>query len=545
MIWLWASLWWSSACGQSFVAPPSERFTPNYWAQNVRYSCKYPFMRYDANRWEWKNDGAVAPFFEALLQSGSRKLRVVHIGDSHVQADAYTGYVRNRLQELFGAGGRGMVFPYAAAKTHAAYDYQTFAAGAWDYARNVHAVHKFPVGVSGATVRTYKSGSSVKIAFTGAYRDAGARRLGILSSSGEKSFDFRILWPGGDSLATPPPPATVLDLPLSPTTIEIYAKARKPEQNHLDLYGIWLETIEDSGILYHSVGINGAGLGHLLQSELLEAHLAVLKPDLVVIDLGANDYYSFGIKEDYEANLRAVAQKVKRVAPSALISCSQDIYRRYYANVADCQKAAEIARSVAFETDCAFYDWYGVSGGGKSMLKWQAYGLAQNDRVHLTHKGYFYKGEVFVCGLLNSLWSYKTGTALPEPRFESTAPPVAVASVAPPPPGASVKYVIRPGDNLGAIAQKFGVSVAQIKQWNGLGSDFIRAGSTLVIHGQKPAPAAEPVPVPTGNAVHVVEAGESLWSIARKYATTVDKIARDNGVVNNKIHPGQKLNILR
>ncbi len=541
MIWLWAGLWWSSTYGQStFVAPSSERLSPDYWAQNVRYSCKYPFVRYENNRWEWKNDAAVAPFFEALLQTGTRKLRVVHIGDSHVQADVYTGYVRNRLQELFGAGGRGMVFPYAAAKTHAAYDYQTFAAGSWDYARNVHAVHKYPVGVSGATVRTYQSGSSVKIVFTSAYRDAGSRKLGILSSWGEKSFDFRVLWPGGDSLVAPTAPATVLTLPVSPTTIEIYAKARKPEQNHLDLYGLWLETVEDSGILYHSVGINGAGLGHLLQSELLENHLAALKPDLVVIDLGANDYYSFGIKEDYEANLRAVAQKVKRAAPAALIGCSQDIYRRYYTNVSDGRRAAEIARAVAFETDCAFYDWYAISGGGKSMLKWQAYGLAQNDRVHLTHKGYFYKGEMFVCGLLNSLWAYKTGEALPEAKFETTAPVVAVASVAAP-SGATTRYVVRPGDNLGAIAQKFGVSVAQLKQWNGLGSDFIRAGSTLVIHGQK----SEAVPARTGEAVHVVEAGESLWSIARKYGTSVEKIAKDNGVLNNKIHPGQKLKILR
>ena len=42
-------------------------------------------------------------------------------------------------------------------------------------------------------------------------------------------------------------------------------------------------------------------------------------------------------------------------------------------------------------------------------------------------------------------------------------------------------YKIKEGDNLGAIAAKFRVSVKQLKSWNGLKSDFIRAGKTLKI----------------------------------------------------------------
>jgi LysM repeat protein len=540
-------MWWTSARGQTFSPPSPERFSPAFWAQNVRYSCKYPHLRYEINRWEWKNSTAVSAFFEALLQSDRRKLRIVHIGDSHVQADTYTGAVRNRMQELFGAGGRGMIFPYAAAKTHAAYDYHTYAAGPWDYARNIHAVHKYPIGLSGATIRTLKPGASVKIVFNAAYRDPGCRKLGLFSSSGVKSFDLKVVWSGGDTLLTPEPPTgtTVVELPISPTTLEIYAKTRRAEQRYLDLYGMWLETPDDTGVLYHSVGINGAGLSHLLQSELLETHLKTLRPDLVVIDLGANDYFTFGIQENYESNLRAVVEKAKRAAPCVLISCSQDIYRRYHVNLAECKRAAEIARKVAFEMDCSFYDWYGVAGGEKSMLKWQAHGLAQNDRVHLTVKGYQYKGEMFVCGLLNSLWAYKTGeTELPVPTFDALAPPAPVF-VAAPPSGASVKYVVRPGDNLGSIALRHGVTVAQLKQWNGLTSDFIRAGATLVIHGQKHAVAPTASSPPAGDGIHVVQAGESLWSIARKYGTSVEKLATDNGIINHKIHPGQKLKILR
>ena len=40
-------------------------------------------------------------------------------------------------------------------------------------------------------------------------------------------------------------------------------------------------------------------------------------------------------------------------------------------------------------------------------------------------------------------------------------------------------YKIKEGDNLGSIAKKFRCSVKQLKQWNGLKNDFIRAGKTL------------------------------------------------------------------
>ncbi|MCS7086047.1 MAG: LysM peptidoglycan-binding domain-containing protein, partial [Bacteroidia bacterium] len=43
--------------------------------------------------------------------------------------------------------------------------------------------------------------------------------------------------------------------------------------------------------------------------------------------------------------------------------------------------------------------------------------------------------------------------------------------------------------------------------------------------------------------VHAVQSGESLWSIAQRYGTSVEKIVRDNGLKDHRIFPGQKLNI--
>lgn len=62
-------------------------------------------------------------------------------------------------------------------------------------------------------------------------------------------------------------------------------------------------------------------------------------------------------------------------------------------------------------------------------------------------------------------------------------------------------YVIVPGDTLGKIASQYGVSVAQLKAWNGLQSDLIIAGNTLKVNGSVEAPVSNNVQQATVNQV--------------------------------------------
>src|SRR5208337_1895586 len=108
---------------------------------------------------------SVSGVFSKLKQTKSNKLKVLHIGDSHVQADIFTGYIRDELQNVFGEGGRGFVFPYAAASTHAAYDYRTSCKGKWDYSRNIQPYPVYDIGITGATIHTEDSTASFKLVF--------------------------------------------------------------------------------------------------------------------------------------------------------------------------------------------------------------------------------------------------------------------------------------------------------------------------------------------------------------------------------------------
>ena len=94
----------------------------------------------------------------------------------------------------------------------------------------------------------------------------------------------------------------------------------------------------------------------------------------------------------------------------------------------------------------------------------------------------------------------------------------------------SNKYVVKSGDNLYAISKMYGVSVDQIKQANGLTSDVLTIGQTIVI----------PTEINQYD-TYTVKKGDTLYSIARMYNTTVTNIQTINNLDTSILQVGQQL----
>lgn len=124
------------------------------------------------------------------------------------------------------------------------------------------------------------------------------------------------------------------------------------------------------------------------------------------------------------------------------------------------------------------------------------------------------------------------------------------------PPGTSCTYVVKPGDNLAWIAQKYWVSVHALAAANGIYNvNIIYVGQVLAIPGcttappptATPAPAvtATPAPTPTPGMMpmtYTVKPGDSLSAIAAHFGVNVHYLAQTNGIWNiNYIYVGQVL----
>ncbi len=125
------------------------------------------------------------------------------------------------------------------------------------------------------------------------------------------------------------------------------------------------------------------------------------------------------------------------------------------------------------------------------------------------------------------------GKPAPAPSKPAPAP----AKPAPAPKPAGRTYTVQAGDTLSGIAAKLGVPTSAISGYRSGNPNLIYPGEVLKINGGNAAPK------PAGR-TYTVRAGDNLSAIAARYGTTYQALAAKNGIANpNLIYPGQVLKI--
>jgi len=611
---------WANAHGQSTNLGISNLYLPinqvhkdstshvSYIQRKISFKNSYSFVDYTKNYIEWDNYAAISHFFEKLKNVQAEKVKIFHIGDSHIQADMYPSQVRKRLHETFGTGGRGSIFPYAAARTHAGADYVTFSRGRWEFAKNVQWLPKFDLGLSGITIHTKDKQASFMLRFKDQSLNKAAHTLKIYCKKSPQSFDLELLMSGLQEVihisctdASDGLPYVTVQLPAEAGDVLQFSVVKNSsEQDFFECNGIIVETTENNGIMYNCVGVNGASFRSLARQNLLPQQLAELKPDLVVIDLGINDFFPLQKLEQpqqFENTIQSFIETVRSASPQSsilLLSVQEACHR--YKGLESTQEFSEMARRIAFQNNCAFYDFYEISGSKNSMFEWQKNGLAQRDFLHLTPEGYQHKGELLANAMLNaysltltkkdSLLKFTLKDAI---RLDSTYLKVALAThkddttvqeevlvrtdignfyEPKKTKNSKSSHKIRQGETLGSIALKYHTTVNKLQLWNNLTTTAIRKGQQLLIyqgtmyeeemqrlamHHQQPKQtksiiiAASHSPIHAAKsqkmAVYKVRNGDSLWSIAKKYHTTIEQLKALNHLATDALNLGQVLKL--
>ncbi len=100
------------------------------------------------------------------------------------------------------------------------------------------------------------------------------------------------------------------------------------------------------------------------------------------------------------------------------------------------------------------------------------------------------------------------------------------------------RYNVRPGDTLGGIARRHGVSVSQLQSGNGLRGSMIRVGQSIRVPASTTAASASRESI-----LHHVRAGDTLGGIARRYGVSVSDLRSSNGLRGSMIRAGQTLRV--
>lgn len=373
--------------------------------------------------------GSLQPFFrelEALQGRLDTVVRLVHLGDSHIQAGYLTGQTMRRLHDVFGNAGRGWVSPLKLSKVNEPNDYfiQSVVRD-WQVGRCIQATPKAPIGIGGIGIHTVSPSVNLDVVI-GPINGAGYSFNQAILYRSEKSMPMLPAGTLKDSIHTalataPVVPGIVADtffIGCLSDTLQLHSTRRKQGTDSLlpassfdnNYFGFQL-TNGGPGLLYHSIGVNGSMFIHYTKRAYLE-QLAALKPSLLIVSLGTNETFGRRFnKPEFKGQVEAFVRLVKEVMPQTalLLTTPAECYKRVtvnkkrsYVRNDNSQKAAEVIRQVAEEEEIACWDLFQITGGKNACQQWHSKKLMGRDRIHFTKEGYAEQGELLYRALIKS-----------------------------------------------------------------------------------------------------------------------------------------------
>ena len=367
-------------------------------------------------------------FFSLLdsLKAGKDTvLTIVHLGDSHIQAGKYSGKVMRLLQHEFGNAGRGWVAPFKLSRTNEPDDYFiTSSVRDWIAGRCIQRKRKTSVGMGGIGVRSMSSSINLNVrmapnngagyAFNQAILYRRYNAMPMLPTDESKRIAEASL---ADSVYTGVR-ADTFRLSRMTDTLLLHSTRRKqgtdvllPASSFNNTYYGFSLTNGNPGILYHSIGVNGAMYVNYTDKEYLQ-RLSLLRPQLLIISLGTNETFGRNFSGlEFSEQVHRFLSLVKEVMPETEIllttppECYKRTYvkkKRVYVRNANTEKAAAALRQIAREEGIACWDLFTATGGKNSCRKWYTQYLMSKDRIHFTQRGYEDQGVLLYRALMNA-----------------------------------------------------------------------------------------------------------------------------------------------
>lgn len=381
------------------------------------------------------NNGETAlnRFFKALDNAKTKKVRIMHYGDSQIEADRITSYLRNELQKKFGGYGVGLfpiiqVAPKMSVNTEYSENWKRYPG----FGRKDTTVHHNKYGALMAFCRyapipqteilndsiEVKGWVTIKKPRASYSKTKSHTQLNIYLSNSHSAINYYVLGNGeviksGIIPANTPFERIQVNFAKTPEEIKINFSGKDSP----DIYGISLEG--STGVVMDNIPLRGSsGTIFTKQNKTLLGNMyASLSPNLIIMEFGGNTIPYIKNKkgaDDYGKWFKSQINFMKKLNPNAAIIVigpgDMSVKEKTeYVTYPELENVRDALKDAALSSGCLFWDMYEVMGGKNSMPKWvdAEPSLAASDYIHFSPKGAKKIAEEFNLRLFKMYNEYK------------------------------------------------------------------------------------------------------------------------------------------
>jgi hypothetical protein len=375
-------------------------------------------------------DTLLFPFFaEVSSPEASKKvIRVLHYGDSQIEGDRITSYIRNQLQARFGGSGIGLIPILAANPASISYVYDV--SDNWKKyspllgGREHNTNNRYGVLINFAEISP-SSSFFVKNKELNGWIDL--KYPNISYPLAQKSEQFRIFYGFNKSpmMVEVTQNKSVLEaeiVPPSASLQELNWQLNSPRNVHVsfktddspEVYGLSLDA--GHGIAVDNIPLRGSSGLEFTKMDLgfLRNFYRLLNVKLIILQFGVNVVPNVTSNYDYYEKLfykQLIALKQTIPNLSLIVVGVSDVSRNGengYESYPNIEKIRDAQKKAAFEAGCAFWDSFEAMGGRNSMPSWVFANppLAQKDFVHFNPMGAKIIGEMFYRSFISEYERY-------------------------------------------------------------------------------------------------------------------------------------------
>lgn len=369
------------------------------------------------------------PVFEELknLKSNNQLIRILHYGDSQIEGDRITSYIRERLQSIFGGSGPGLLAPVvhnniSLSVTRKTSDNWTIFSN-YGSNKNLGRHRKYgalmsysklkpTVDTSGLNYNGYVKIKHRNISYK---RSRTYKQLRLFYGGNTKNVNARVMINDSvfqDRNLHPENEINEVFWNFTKNPKEITLKISGSESP--DIYALAGDAL--TGIAVDNIPMRGSSGLEFTKSDkyFLKKMYAKLNVKLIILEFGVNvvpnvlDDYKF-----YEIGFYRQLKTLKEIIPHIpiLVVGLSDMSKKEngkYVSYPNIEKIRNAQKNAAFKAGCAFWDMYEAMGGKNSMPSWVGAepALAEKDYTHFNYRGAKVIAELFFKAFIHEYNEY-------------------------------------------------------------------------------------------------------------------------------------------